>query len=769
MPHWQLCSPGGRGCFELSSGGWCGLIEALCLPGYKTCTMHVEQSLVWEADPLTVNSYGLIGGTTLGNTAETQYIWSGPARKLSDMQVSKPGSSMNMVHHSYKYHANHAQLKSRTNHLFDDLKETLNYDGLGRLWKLTRDFLGEKETWEYEYDILGNLKGRPDLASVEFIYEGAGKENVVDGPNGIGIHAITAVGDREFSYDNVGNLENDGIRQLHWTMFNKPESIDNDASKVIFDYGIGNRRIRRTDIDLSANSTRTVDYLSGGSDISIERVSDGTSTSVRHYLNVNGKAVAVDTTFESTDITTSRYFHHDRLGSVVAVSDEEGDVIDRYTYDVWGGRRSLPASTDPILSSALAAVGHSRGFTGHEMLDSLELIHMNGRIYNPALGRFMSPDPIVQNPANVQNYNRYSYIQNNPTGGVDPSGYYSQHWRWEAANKSYRRSVRSQRILRGAFTIGMTIFTGNIGGSSFFSVALANSLNSAILTYTAGGSSTEVEKAALRGGLSAILSKGVGDLGESGWISSTYKPIVHAGTQAALAKSFGDSDRQLLGVAIGAGLGDISPVHASKTADVIRAMMIGGFSAQIATGSGFIDAALTAGAVRLYNHWGHVDEGVDEDLRDRYNAVRARVVGERASGVDTSPLSESEFLLIAEYEFSRLSARRGGSFVGDLAGDDHVQGGLVWSPADTFFREFGGHFNIEGIGVVASGEINYIGIGMVNAQYGVYDRRTLATQVFGWNVYQGIVRAMYGIPTNDIATIPSNLEWTKWGNKFSLR
>ena len=93
----------------------------------------------------------------------------------------------------------------------------------------------------------------------------------------------------------------------------------------------------------------------------------------------------------------------------------------------------------------------------------------------------------------------------------------------------------------------------------------------------------------------------------------------------------------------------------------------------------------------------------------------------------------------------------------------------MWSPADTFFREFGGHFNIEGIGVVASGEINYIGIGMVNAQYGVYDRRTLATQVFGWNVYQGNVRAMYGIPTNDIATIPSNLEWTKWGNKFSLR
>lgn len=54
------------------------------------------------------------------------------------------------------------------------------------------------------------------------------------------------------------------------------------------------------------------------------------------------------------------------------------------------------------------------GFTGHEHLDQFELINMNGRVYDPALGRFFSPDPIIQAPANSQNYNRYSYGLNKP-------------------------------------------------------------------------------------------------------------------------------------------------------------------------------------------------------------------------------------------------------------------------------------------------------------------------------------------------------------------
>ncbi len=66
-----------------------------------------------------------------------------------------------------------------------------------------------------------------------------------------------------------------------------------------------------------------------------------------------------------------------------------------------------------------------RGFTGHQHLDQFRLINMNGRVYDPQLGRFLSPDPFITSPNNPQNYNRYSYVLNNPMRYTDPSGYTS--------------------------------------------------------------------------------------------------------------------------------------------------------------------------------------------------------------------------------------------------------------------------------------------------------------------------------------------------------
>ena len=67
----------------------------------------------------------------------------------------------------------------------------------------------------------------------------------------------------------------------------------------------------------------------------------------------------------------------------------------------------------------------THGFTGHEHLDSLELIHMNGRVYDYSIGRFTGVDPVIQFPLNSQSLNPYSYILNNPLSGIDPSGYAS--------------------------------------------------------------------------------------------------------------------------------------------------------------------------------------------------------------------------------------------------------------------------------------------------------------------------------------------------------
>ena len=82
----------------------------------------------------------------------------------------------------------------------------------------------------------------------------------------------------------------------------------------------------------------------------------------------------------------------------------------------------------PAISSddQLGPGGDGRGYTGHEHLDELGFVHMNGRIYDPLLGRFLSPDPHIQAEELLQNYNRYSYVLNNPLRYTDPSGEFWQ-------------------------------------------------------------------------------------------------------------------------------------------------------------------------------------------------------------------------------------------------------------------------------------------------------------------------------------------------------
>jgi len=76
------------------------------------------------------------------------------------------------------------------------------------------------------------------------------------------------------------------------------------------------------------------------------------------------------------------------------------------------------------------------GFTGHEHIDLFELVNMDGRVYDPRLGRFLSPDPYVQDPTYSQSLNRYSYCVNNPLVFYDPSGYtwLSRAWKWAKNN-----------------------------------------------------------------------------------------------------------------------------------------------------------------------------------------------------------------------------------------------------------------------------------------------------------------------------------------------
>jgi RHS repeat-associated protein len=120
--------------------------------------------------------------------------------------------------------------------------------------------------------------------------------------------------------------------------------------------------------------------------------------------------------------TRTNYLLKDRLGSVDTVTDANGAIAEQRGYDAFGKpRQGSWADLNPPRLSSISNT--PRGFTQHEHLNSVELIHMNGRAFDYNLGRFLSVDPIIQFPTNSQSLNPYSYIMNNPLAGTDPTGF----------------------------------------------------------------------------------------------------------------------------------------------------------------------------------------------------------------------------------------------------------------------------------------------------------------------------------------------------------
>jgi hypothetical protein len=98
-----------------------------------------------------------------------------------------------------------------------------------------------------------------------------------------------------------------------------------------------------------------------------------------NYLIVGGRLVGIHV--ENADETTlTRYFHTDHLGSIAVITNETGVVQQRLSYDAWGPRRHPDGTPDP--AGAIQSEP-TRGFTGHEHLAEVGLIHMNGRVYDP--------------------------------------------------------------------------------------------------------------------------------------------------------------------------------------------------------------------------------------------------------------------------------------------------------------------------------------------------------------------------------------------------
>lgn len=155
-------------------------------------------------------------------------------------------------------------------------------------------------------------------------------------------------------------------------------------------------------------------------DGTMEIKQDIVNGTVEFVTYIGGDAYSAPIVLKSDGTTQNYlYLHRDYLGSIVAVTDQSGAVVEKRLFDAWG---NIAKVQDGLGNALLGLMVLDRGYTGHEHLQGINIIHMNGRLYDPVVHRFLQPDNFVQDPFFTQNYNRYSYVLNNPLKYTDASG-----------------------------------------------------------------------------------------------------------------------------------------------------------------------------------------------------------------------------------------------------------------------------------------------------------------------------------------------------------
>jgi RHS repeat-associated protein len=201
-------------------------------------------------------------------------------------------------------------------------------------------------------------------------------------------------------------------QNITYTPYFQPAMISEGTNILSYIYGNDQQRIKGTLVQNGV--TTNIRYYLGGYE------KDITNGVVRHihYISNGQNLIAMIVRENGTD--SYYYIYTDHIGSILTVSNENGSIAAEQNFDAWGRKRNVSNWTYNAIPTVPSWL--YRGFTGHENLSQFLLINMNGRIYDPIVGRMLSPDNNLQMPDFTQNYNRYSYALNNPLRFTDPDG-----------------------------------------------------------------------------------------------------------------------------------------------------------------------------------------------------------------------------------------------------------------------------------------------------------------------------------------------------------
>lgn len=438
------------------------------------------------------------------------------------------------LHYTYDTHGN---VQTKTDAINNQRIE-YSYDYLMRLQSWT---INDTVTHSISYDnATGKILCKTDLGNESaFSYDSSSKPHALRGVSGI----TSDWGDEDVD--------------ITYTDFSKIKSIKKGEVEYQITYTPDEQRFRST---LSRYGSTTTRYYMPDFEKYVNSVGGE-----QYYTYLCDGSMSV---YNRSSLTRTLYHgYYDAQGSLIALTDNSGNVLARYAYDPWGKRVKPTDWTQE--ANAPTTLNLKRGYTMHEHLDEFDLINMNGRVYDPAVAQFLSPDPYIQDAGNWLNYNRYAYCYNNPTRYVDPDGEWVHIvigaviggainvWANQDACDGIGQVMAA--FGAGAFAGGLTAATGGAtsgllatAGAGIASAAIGGAAVSGannLIAQTGKGFSGNINwrsvgASVMSGAVSSGVSAGV-SVGMSGILANSFSalnstPALKAGVKEAVAGSVGE-------------------------------------------------------------------------------------------------------------------------------------------------------------------------------------------------------------------------------------
>lgn len=576
--------------------------------------------VLWQLN--TVKANGQVLKANLGAVAiENKYDGNNFLTNVAHASTLQP----NVLKLTYAFDAIKNELKNRARTSGFAISEVFTYDDNNRLtsWTNPKTGLLSGNTYDEKGRILDNDQTGKTTFKTDKIYQADKQE-------------LNAIG--------VQNFANNILQTISYNENNDPIYIDGLRGDALFSYGLTEMRQMVT---YGGNFTedkqgKFTKYYS--EDGSYEITTDNTTGKEKQIMYIGGSPYESDIIYVKnyTDATAKYLFlHKDYLGSILAITDDVGNVVEQRHFDAWG---NLSQGVMKIID---------RGYTSHEHFDELGIIHMNGRLYDPLQRRFLNADENIQDPNNTQCYNKYGYVMNNPLLFNDPSG--------------------EELITLTAFVVAVAI--GALVGVAAYAIG----------SYIANGSWEKVSlsgtlKAAFWGAVSGAVTFGIGEcfttgvgiLKQATAFSKTFGGVLvraaaHGIAQGTLAMMqsggagflsgaaagfFGSLGATAWGGAGGKWQGIGGKYAGSAVGTIAFGALSGGVGASL-TGGNFWEGAVVGGIVSGLNHYLH-------QIKVRKN-IDKRLISKGYKPDDAATISNNEELRSFTEEMNPATLKKTGN------------------------------------------------------------------------------------------------------------